>query len=196
MIRVLIDTSEKALAVGIADERGIIDAIAYDAWQRQSERLILELNTLLKRNEVDRKDIASITIAKGPGSYTGVRIALTVGKVMAFALGAKLYLVSSLEALKIPTSPTICVMNARSGRSYVGVYDGNKVLLPDTILNNEALLEYVNSHQDYRIAGDSSYLGLRSENEKTLQNLLLLSDEKHLEKDVLSAKPVYLKDLH
>jgi len=192
---ILIDTSDKFLSVGLVIDNTIVDEISYEAWQRQSERLIVEIDTLLKRNKVTRSDLSFVCATKGPGSYTGVRIALTVAKVMAFALGIKLYLVSSLEALKLPSAPSIALMNARANRSYIGVYNGKDVLLSDRAMNNNEVFSYIEKHPDYSLVGDLSYLGLESKNVKTLQNLLLLSDESHLVSDVLGAKPTYLKDL-
>ena len=46
-----------------------------------------------------KNDIDGIVVAKGPGSYTGVRIGVTTAKTLAYALNTKLYGVSSLAAL-------------------------------------------------------------------------------------------------
>ena len=82
MISVLLDSSDKFLAVGLARDGKLIASIQYEAWQRQSERLIVELEKILKTNQVSRKDIASVICGIGPGSYTGVRISLTIAKVI------------------------------------------------------------------------------------------------------------------
>ena len=46
-----------------------------------------------------KQELDGIVVAKGPGSYTGVRIGVTVAKTLAYALNTKLYGVSSLKAL-------------------------------------------------------------------------------------------------
>ena len=127
MVSLLLDTSNTNLSIGLAKDHKVIDQVVYDAWQKQSEFLVNELDILLKRNNLTRSDIEKVIAAKGPGSYTGVRIALTVAKVSAFALNVPLYLVSSLEALKDENEPSICLMNARSKRSYFGVYDKENI---------------------------------------------------------------------
>ena len=73
-------------------------------------------------------------MSKGPGSYTGIRIALTIAKTIVFALNIPLYLVSSLQVMKVGDKPTICLTNARSQRSYIGVYQGQKEILSDRIM--------------------------------------------------------------
>ncbi len=194
MYSVLIDTADKYLSVGLSKDNTIIDSISYECWQRQSEFLISELDKLMKRNNVTRNDIGAVVASKGPGSYTGIRIALTVAKVMAFALNIPLYLASSLEVLKDFNTASICVVNARSKRSYVAIYDGETTIMADTIMDNKDLLDYIANHPEYKVCGDVSYLGLEGYQANILESLNKLMIERNLEKDVLASKPVYLKD--
>ena len=166
MVSLLLDTSNTNLSIGLAKDHKVIDQVVYDAWQKQSEFLVNELDILLKRNNLTRSDIEKVIAAKGPGSYTGVRIALTVAKVSAFALNVPLYLVSSLEALKDENEPSICLMNARSKRSYFGVYDKENIILEDKIADNSAVLSYINEHPEYKVCGDVAYLGLEERHRK------------------------------
>lgn len=194
MYSILIDTADKYLSVGLSKDNTIVDSISYECWQRQSEFLISELDKLMKRNNVTRNDIGAVVASKGPGSYTGIRIALTVAKVLAFALSIPLYLASSLEVLKDFNAPSICVVNARSKRSYVAVYDGETTIMADTIMDNKDLVDYIANHPEYKVCGDVSYLGLEGYQANILESLNKLMIERNLEKDVLASKPVYLKD--
>lgn len=195
MISVLLDTSNTNLNVGLAKDRVIFAKKEYEAWQRQSEFLVEELNNLLETNNLTRNDINEVIVSKGPGSYTGVRIAMTVAKVMAFALNVPLFLASSLEIFKAKEGRSVCLMNARSKRSYVGVYEGNEIILSDTIMDNEQIKIYLAAHPDYKVCGEVSYLGLVGEKVDILENLKDMDIERNAVKDVLAAKPVYLKDL-
>lgn len=133
MVTILLDSSNTNLSVGIARDNLLLESISYEAWQQQSEYMIPELNKLLEKYGVKMDEIKEVIVAKGPGSYTGVRIAITIAKTIATALDAKLYAVSSLRVQKDRKSPSICLINARSGRSYIGVYEGEKTLLADQI---------------------------------------------------------------
>jgi tRNA threonylcarbamoyladenosine biosynthesis protein TsaB len=194
MMTLLLDSSFRGLAVGIAQGEHIVDFIEYDAWQRQSELLVPEMEKLLERNHLSKNDIADVMVSTGPGSYTGVRIALTIAKVVAFALDVPLYSVSSLQVLKMGSKPTIVLINARSGRSYVGVYQGEKVLIQDTIWTNDEVKVYVSQHPHFLISGDTQYLGFEGHTVDPLPEMLSL--KKHLEpvKNKLGLTPVYLKD--
>ena len=193
MHTVLLDSSNTNLSVGLARDNLLLENISYEAWQQQSEYMIPELNKLLEKYEVKYDEISAVMVAKGPGSYTGVRIAITIAKTMAVALGCKLYAVSSLRVQKDGKNPSICLINARSGRSYIGVYEGNKTLLEDQIMKNDEVLKYIADHPTYSVCGDVKYLGLET---KETNNVLEMLSLKELLEDVnpLSLKPVYMKD--
>lgn len=194
MYRILLDSSFRDLAVGLAKDGHIVDKIAYEAWQRQSETMIPEIAKLLKKHDVKNEEIEAVVVSIGPGSYTGVRISLTIAKVMALAISCKLYTVSSLEILKDSRKPSICLINARSNRSYIGVYDQDTCLVKDTIWTNDEVLKFINDNQDYCLCGDVDYLGLKSSNSDIIQRMLDLSLNNKEEDNILSIKPVYLKD--
>ena len=193
MITILLDSSNTNLSVGIARDNLLLEAISYEAWQRQSEYMILELNKLLDKYGVKREEIKEVIVAKGPGSYTGVRIAITIAKTIAVALDAKLYAVSSLRVQKDGACPSICLINARSGRSYICVYEGHKTILDDQIMKNEDVLNYISEHPSYSVTGDTKYLNIKGKEPNNIAEMLDLKDS--LESiNPLSLKPVYMKD--
>ncbi len=194
MLSLILDSANKELGVALAQDGTLIDEIKYEAWQRQSELMIPEIENIFKKNHVNPKDISEILVTKGPGSYTGVRIALTIAKVYGYALNIPVYTFSSLEILSDLEKPSICLMNARSNRSYFAVYEKGKALIADQVLTNDEVIKYVNEHQDYAICGDASYLDLVSENNDVLKNMLALKNENHKVENILKLKAIYLKD--
>lgn len=160
MIDLLLDSSNRELSIGIAKDGILIDDISYEAWQRQSELMIPELDKMIHKHSIDRTMINSVVVGIGPGSYTGVRISLTIAKVIANTLNIPLYTISSLQMLRDGEKPSICLINARSNRSYIGSYQNDLVILKDSVMKNEEVLEYISQHKDYSICGDVAYLGL------------------------------------
>ena len=193
MVTVLLDSSNTNLSVGVARDNLLLDCISYEAWQRQSEYMILELDKLFTKHGITKNDISDVIVAKGPGSYTGVRIAITIAKTIATALDAKLYAVSSLRVLKNRTVPSICLINARSGRSYIGVYEGTKTLLEDQIMKNEDVLRYIEDHPDYSVCGETKYLGIDGFISNNIEEMLSLKESLD-SLNPLSLKPVYMKE--
>lgn len=194
MVAILLDSSNTSLTVGFASENGLLDFTSYEAWQVQSEFMVPEIDKLLKKLNLNRNDINKIVVSIGPGSYTGVRIALTIAKVMALALDVPIYPVSSLQVLQNNEKPSICLINARSNRSYFGVYEGPKVIIKDCIMTNDEVKKYIEDHSNYSICGDARYLGFDNvDNNSALQMSNLLASLSPCENN-LSLKPVYLKD--
>lgn len=194
MYSLLLDSSNTSLSVGFEKKDQLLCFTSYEAWQEQSEHMIPEIDKLMKEHSISREEISKVVVAIGPGSYTGVRIALTIAKVLALALNIPLYPVSSLRILKDDDKPSICLINARSGRSYFGVYEGSKILVEDTIKTNDEVLEYIKSHPTYSICGNAQYLGFENKDTNCcLQMVSLISDLSPIGNN-LSAKPVYLKD--
>ena len=193
MVTILLDSSNTNLSVGIARDNLLLESISYEAWQRQSEYMVPELNKLLDKYNVKREEIGEVIVAKGPGSYTGVRIAITIAKTIAVALNCKLLAISSLRAQKNGTNPSICLINARSGRSYIGVYEGEKTLFEDCIMKNDDVMAYISEHPSYSVCGDVKYLGLECIETNNIKEMLSIKDS--LESiNPLSLKPVYMKD--
>ena len=193
MIDLLLDSSNIDLSVGIAKDNKVIDFVSYEAWQCQSEYMIQEIDKLFTKHNISKDDLGSVIVNVGPGSYTGIRISLTIAKVTCLALGIPLYALSSLRALQKEFEPSICLMNARSNRSYIGVYD-EECILSDRVMINDEVKEYIASHPNYIICGDTKYLGIDGYKNNIIEEMLLLKDKAVKYQDSLGVKPIYLKD--
>lgn len=191
---ILLDSSVSDLSVGIAKDSTILASTQYEAWQKQSELMVDELNKLLIQLSINRNEIKDICVGVGPGSYTGVRISLTIAKVISLALNVPIYPMSSLQILGKKDSPSICLINARSTRSYIGVYDNEQVIVKDCIMSNSDVLTYISEHKDYTICGDVSYLNLANEKNNIFEQMLLLKETSSSVNDPNLVKPVYLKE--
>lgn len=196
MISLVLDSSNKELLVGLFKDNIKISLTNYKARQNQSELMIPEIDNILKKNNLNPKEINEIIVTNGPGSYTGIRIALTIAKIYAYSLNLPCYVVSSLNILTSNNfnKETICLINARSNRSYIGIYKGKEVILKDSIKTNEEVLSIISSYKDYLISGDLDYLNLKGINVDKALNMINLKDKNNLSIDNKNIKAVYLKD--
>ncbi len=194
MITLLLDSSTTKLGVALAKENGVFASVFYEAWQKQSELMIPEIKKLMEENHIANSDLDSIVVTIGPGSYTGTRIAVTIAKVMALVLNIPIYEVSSLAALKDGDNNSICLINARSGRSYFAVYQGTNSIINDKILTNDEVLSFIENHKDYVVCGDTKYLGIDGKQTNIFDQMLSFKQDEFKSKDILGVKPVYLKD--
>ncbi|AOH53021.1 tRNA (adenosine(37)-N6)-threonylcarbamoyltransferase complex dimerization subunit type 1 TsaB [Peribacillus muralis] len=137
-MRVLaIDTSNFTLGIALVDESQVIGEYTTNLKKNHSVRVMPAIQTLLKDCDTAPKDLTKIVVAKGPGSYTGVRIGVTIAKTLAWTLQIPLSGVSSLEVLAANgryfnglISP---LFDARRGQVYTGLYDMENNLLKTVI---------------------------------------------------------------
>jgi tRNA threonylcarbamoyladenosine biosynthesis protein TsaB len=114
------------MGVAILKENQISGEIVTNIKKNHSVRLMPAIDQLMKEVSMTTEELNKIVVARGPGSYTGVRIGLTTAKTMAWALNIPVVGVSSLEALTFQGQffhGYICpFFDARRGRVFSGVY--------------------------------------------------------------------------
>ena len=100
-MRVLgLDTATASTAVAIVDGERVLARGCIDD-RRHSVNLLPVMQEVLERAGVARDELSAVAVGLGPGSFTGIRIGLTVAKTLAYVLGKPLVGVSSLKALAL-----------------------------------------------------------------------------------------------
>ncbi|AIZ59283.1 tRNA (adenosine(37)-N6)-threonylcarbamoyltransferase complex dimerization subunit type 1 TsaB [Bacillus sp. FSL R5-0432] len=125
-----IDTSNHTLGIALVRDLTVIgESITY-LKKNHSVRAMPTVEALMKECGVAPSELSKIVVAKGPGSYTGVRIGVTIAKTLAWTLSIPISAVSSLEALAANgqyfdgyISP---LFDARRGQVYTGLYTFEK----------------------------------------------------------------------
>jgi tRNA threonylcarbamoyladenosine biosynthesis protein TsaB len=121
-----IDTSNHTLGIALVKGSTVIgESITY-LKKNHSVRAMPTVEALMKECGVAPSELSKIVVAKGPGSYTGVRIGVTIAKTLAWTLSIPISAVSSLETLAANgqyfdgwISP---LFDARRGQVYTGLY--------------------------------------------------------------------------
>lgn len=149
MLSLCIDTAYKYLSCALISDDEILSQVSIPCFKRQSEELFVVLKQIFDEANLNPKDIDSICISEGPGSYTGTRIAMTLAKTMGVTLPCDVYTISTLRLYAAGNPKTMVIMNARANRAYVGVYDNNEVIIEDHV----AEISEINP-MNYNIVGD------------------------------------------
>lgn len=93
--------------------------------------------------KLDPKDIDNIFVTNGPGSFTGIRMGVTVAKTYAWALNIKIIPVSSLELMattKVDKEYLVPIIDARRGYVYAGIYNEHlDIIMEDTYISIDEL---------------------------------------------------------
>jgi tRNA threonylcarbamoyladenosine biosynthesis protein TsaB len=122
-----IDTSGYVNAVGVVDGSRILADSIFPARTDSLEQIVANIDATLKNMGLTLEDVQGFGVGLGPGSWTGIRVGVTVGKILAFSTGKPVSGVPTLEALAFSArhkAPLICpVIAVGVGDAvYAGLY--------------------------------------------------------------------------
>lgn len=154
MIIMAFDSTAKSASVSVLDDERVLAVYNIDNGLTQSELLLPMAEDILKSLKMKFSDVQLFACSVGPGSFTGVRIGVSLVKGLAFGHDVPCVAVSTLEALAENLSGikglVVPVMDARRGQVYGAIYesseDGLKRLVPDGAF---AISELADMLQDF-----------------------------------------------
>lgn len=121
-----IDTATEVAAVGIAQNDHILSDVSHRSRTGHAARLPDLVAEALRQANVAIGDVDAVAVSVGPGSFTGLRVALSFAKGIAFSSDVRLVGVPTLEALATlapDDARTIAVvLDARLGETYAAVF--------------------------------------------------------------------------
>ena len=109
MYTLFIDTHFKNVNLCLYKDAKIINKTTLKQVKSTSECTMPEIINLLTKSKIESINISNIIVCNGPGSFTGVRIGVTIAKIYAWALKIKVILSSKLNFLFITSSNTLCL---------------------------------------------------------------------------------------
>ena len=150
-----IDTSTKICTCSIFDsENGVIAETSLSVKKNHSNIVMPIIDNLFKISDLTINDIDKIAVAIGPGSFTGVRIALGIAKGLAMALNKPLIAVNELDILEAIASGNeneiIPLIDARKERVY---YKYQNTYIDDYLIN---LISNFDKNKKYVFVGDGA----------------------------------------
>lgn len=157
-----IDCTGSVLSLGIRTSEGFSE-ICFDFGFKHSERLLPCIDFLLKESEIDKKNLNLIVCAEGPGSFTGLRIALSTTKGIASALGIPYVLIPSLDAIAFGLESfdgiVVPILDAKKGKLYSRLFEGGIATTHSMDIRQEDLYLKLSHHDKVLFTGpDASIL--------------------------------------
>ncbi len=156
-----IDTSSKYLYTGIVQDNKLLNEKKLCLDKDLSIYTVEYVNKMFDEINLKPDDIDKIIVVNGPGSFTGIRIGVTLAKIFAWSLKKSITMISSLEAMSksIKTEKLIVpIINARREACYAAIYDGDKVIEEGSYLKIEKLkLILMGLGKDYVFVSNDSF---------------------------------------
>lgn len=194
MISLVMDTSNSYLTVGLYQDNMCLEAFQEKGSRRQSEKAIPTLKEVLDCHDIALKDVDEMIITSGPGSYTGVRVAMTIAKTLAAVSDVKIKSVSSLAAYA-GMNQALSVIDARGHKVFVGVYENGLPLIKEQVMTLEDFAQLRAEYSDYELVGEIGCLGLDEKECDLCANIYALGQMADPIENVDLLVPTYIKDV-
>jgi tRNA threonylcarbamoyl adenosine modification protein YeaZ len=110
---IAIDSSTANASLAVVKDGEVLAELSWRSSLNHSVELLPSLENLLRQAKCDIADVQAIVVARGPGSYNGLRVGLSTAKGLAFGLGKPLVGISTLEAMAYAWAATglpVCAM--------------------------------------------------------------------------------------
>lgn len=121
-----IDTSSANASLAISQDEMVLAELTWRCGQNHSVELIPSIDTLMKIIKIEKDSLTGIIVARGPGSFNGLRVGMATAKGLAYALKIPIVGVSTLEIEAMPhlaTGLPVCpVHNAGRGEIAIALF--------------------------------------------------------------------------
>ncbi|WP_016839626.1 tRNA (adenosine(37)-N6)-threonylcarbamoyltransferase complex dimerization subunit type 1 TsaB [Ureibacillus thermosphaericus] len=154
MIWLGIETSNAPLSVAIVRDGEVLSEIVQNTKSTHSVTCMPTIEEVFRKTNLKPVDIDAVAVSEGPGSYTGLRIGVTIAKTLSWTLKKPLVGISSLKVLASNVElfdGIICTMfDARRKNVYAAVYKGKelKTIIPEHHGSLEELLQQLQEYQE------------------------------------------------
>ncbi len=215
-----IESATTMCSVALGKDGICIDLEELNDGYSHAEKLAVFADELLKRNSLSSSDLDAIAVSKGPGSYTGLRIGVSLGKGLCFGAQKPLIAIDTLQEMCFNPNvqqtivsmdrPLLCPMlDARRMEVYTAFYDQNNdpvnevspVILDETSfaeeLLNQSILFFGNGSEKFQPLCHAENCRFLKDVWPSASQMTLLSEKAYLEQnfeDVAYFEPFYLKE--
>lgn len=164
-----IETSGRTGSVAIGTAGSCLAEQSFTGYMKHSAELFAAIDELLAKTQACRSDIRQLFITAGPGSFTGLRIAVTAAKMFHFALKTPIVVLDSLDVIAenasncirqsgCPMDHIAVVLDAKKDCFFAAAYDrtpsGWHKSLPTSMMTAAELLDKVRHNTKVSILGE------------------------------------------
>ncbi len=204
MLCLAFDCSSLSMSIAIVDNKKILAQKNNFSSAKHSELLVLEIKDLLKNLNLNYKDIDIVACTNGPGSFTAIRVALSVLKMIKIATNICCITINSFEIIANKyifdnSIPINVAIKANSNEIYFTKYEvNNKKLItniPPKILKIEDLPKYYDAKEQWcgSFAHDYNDFNLNLDDKISASDVGFCAIKKYENQDFkINIEPIYL----
>ncbi len=159
MITLFIDTSCSDVSIAILKDNKVISKKVESIPNEHSKYAVSYVEEVLKDANILPREVNNIMVVNGPGSFTGIRIGLTIAKIYAYLLDIKVNLISSLKTLALSTSGEyiLSIIDAKNNNCYIGLYDKEyNEIINEHFGNYDEVNDILNDYNDVIVVSNSN----------------------------------------
>lgn len=165
MIKLFIDTSSSDVSIAVIKDNQVLTSITKTIPNQHSIYTVPFISSALKEAGIQPVDVNKIMVVTGPGSFTGVRIGVTIAKVYAYLQNIEVIGVSSLKmrALSLKHDYCLSLIDANHDNYYMGLYDAkNHEVVPEKFATKEEILKTIEKYQPNIVGNEPMKIGTYS----------------------------------
>lgn len=166
MISLFIDTSNSDVVIGLLENGRLIEKETRSILNEHSKYAVSIIDEVLKKAKVSTYSVGEILVVNGPGSFTGIRIGLTISKVYAYLTNIKVILMSSLKCLALSKDKDnydyiLSIIDAKRGNCYIGLYDKDyNEVITEHFTNMDEVRDIRNKYKNILVVSNTDMEGI------------------------------------
>ena len=155
-----------------------------------SKFLHVHIERLFKKTNLKPSELSAVSVSKGPGSYTGLRIGISAAKGFCFALNIPMISLDTMRILAESVSDKNCyiisAMDARRDEIYFSVFKASKketIRIKQTdimILNSTSFSDFLNNSKTYFVGNCNEKIKKYISSDNAIYSALTLPSSKHM----------------
>lgn len=167
-----IDTTTKVASVAVVSNETVLAEFCLGLVRNHAASLLPMVDLVLREAKVEKQSLTHLAVSAGPGSFTGLRIGLSLAKGLAEGLAIPLVLLSTLEVLAVQSAThhgvVIPLLDAQRKEFYAAAFRTNRGqverLCPDTVVARDDFVSWAfNFSGELLLTGEAAVLAQPSE---------------------------------
>lgn len=195
MKSLVLDTSNRYLVVAIYVDGQQLACIQEEGSKRQSENAIPYIEKLMNAHDMELFDFDEIIVTRGPGSYTGERVGLTIAKTLKTVHPVDVKMISSLQAYAGTMGKKIAVLDARSHKIFVAAYVQGQLLDEEKMIEIDDFENWKQSYPGFEVVGQTEVISYPDQPVDLAENLYALGCQTQPVNSVHELLPTYIKEV-